>query len=238
MARRAPDGVEHRVRAARTARSVPGVYRARVVEVAVPTRAVDRAPPRHVVRLGEDDGRAALLVDGVVQSISPRDADARGGYWLAMLPDVKPRSALILGLAGGTLAGLLVRRFGEGMRMVGVDDDAEVLSVAREAGWLEQPGLEVAHEDAFAYLRHIDERFDYVAIDLYRGPRFQGHSLTRPMLRMVEAALQPRGHLVVNLFLDRWTVERMNRIRCVFDIERHQRVESNMIVHARKRGRV
>src|SRR5919204_238127 len=58
----------------------------------------------HVVRIGEDAGRMALLVDGVVQSISPEDGLATGGYWAEMLPANRPPHALILGLGAGTLA--------------------------------------------------------------------------------------------------------------------------------------
>ena len=47
----------------------------------------------HQVRLGEDDGRAALLVDGVVQSISPEDGLVNGGYWAAMVPPQRPSRA-------------------------------------------------------------------------------------------------------------------------------------------------
>src|SRR5215208_4804257 len=54
--------------------------------------------PTHDVRIGEDGGRAALLVDGVVQSISPEDSLHDGGYWAAMVPsDERPHHALILG---------------------------------------------------------------------------------------------------------------------------------------------
>src|SRR5688572_25904299 len=72
-----------------------------------------RAVAAPKVRIGEDGGRAALLVDGVVQSISPADGLAVGGYWAAMVPDERPRSALILGLGGGTLARLLQARWGD-----------------------------------------------------------------------------------------------------------------------------
>ena len=70
-------------------------------------------PGEHVVRIGEDSGRAALLVDGVVQSISPADGLVDGGYWAAMVPDERTQRALILGLGGGTLTRLLQARWGD-----------------------------------------------------------------------------------------------------------------------------
>src|SRR5258707_8421030 len=100
--------------------------------------AITRADPETAavrVRIGEDGGRAALLVDGVVQSISPEDGLIDGGYWAAMVPDERPRRALILGLGGGTLSTLLQVRWGE-LRIVGVDDDRSILETANAVGWL------------------------------------------------------------------------------------------------------
>src|SRR5919198_5502492 len=116
--------------------------------------------PVHVVRIGEEAGRTALLVDGVVQSISPEDGLATGGYWAEMLPANRPRHALILGLGGGTLARLLQARWGADLNLVGVDDDPAVIETARAVGWLPLPGLEVVIEDALAYAWRSPDRFD------------------------------------------------------------------------------
>src|SRR5258708_26869053 len=100
--------------------------------------AITRADPETAavrVRIGEDGGRAALLVDGVVQSISPEDGLIGGGYWAAMVPDDPPRTTLILGLGGGTLARLLHVRWGQ-LPIVGVDDDADIVETAAREGWL------------------------------------------------------------------------------------------------------
>src|SRR5262245_15843961 len=132
----------------------------------------------HEVRLGEDDGRAALLVDGVVQSISPEDGLVTGGYWAAMLPPQRPSRALILGLGGGTIARLLHMRWGDDVHVVGVDDDATIVDMARAAGWLAMPRLEVVFADAFDFVRDCPDRFDYVAIDLFRGEQVVGKALT------------------------------------------------------------
>jgi spermidine synthase len=89
--------------------------------------------PRRVevprVRIAEDDGRRALLVDGVVQSVAVEPGLEVGGYWSALLPSVRPRRALVLGLGGGTLVHLLRRRFGD-VSIVGVEVDENVLALA------------------------------------------------------------------------------------------------------------
>ena len=192
--------------------------------------------PRPGVRIGEDGGRAALLVDGVVQSISPQDGLSVGGYWAAMLPDERPSQVLILGLGGGTLASLLRARWGE-LRMVGVDDDDAILTVAREAGWLPTCGLEIVLCDAFEFVQTCHERFDYIAVDLFRGPRMPGRIFGKPFLRRVRSLLEPHGRLAVNLFRERRQTDRVNRIALFFDIRSQVDVGGNVVIHARNRRR-
>ena len=185
----------------------------------------------YAVRIGEDGGRAALLVDGVVQSISPEDGAVRGGYWAAMLPPVRPRRVLILGFGGGTIARLLEARWGPGLEIVGVDDDETVLAAARDAGWLAD-GVRLEVGDAFEYLRDCRLQFDYIAVDLYRADQFVGRSLTRPVLKRLAALLAPRGWLAVNLFSNRLERRRVERVGQVFTIRRQVPVGGNVVIHA------
>jgi spermidine synthase len=191
----------------------------------------------HEVRLGEDDGRAALLVDGVVQSISPEDGLLKGGYWAAMVPPQRPSRALILGLGGGTLARLLHMRWGDGVQVVGVDDDAAIVDMARAAGWLAMPRLDVVFADAFDFVRDCTDRFDYVAIDLFRGEHVVGRALTRPVLRRVRALLEPPGLVAINIFLDYRALMRIQRLEEFFEVRERVNVGGNVIVHARLRRR-
>src|SRR3954452_19833528 len=98
------------------------------------------------VRLGEDDGRPVLLVDGTVQSVL---ADDPSGYWSLMVPDVRPERALLLGLGGGTIARLLQERFGD-VAMVGVEENPDVVAFAHEL-LRDVPGLEIVQADGFEY---------------------------------------------------------------------------------------
>src|SRR5918911_1004314 len=86
-----------------------------------PAPPLPRSPSR--ARIGEDDGRRALLVDGVVQSVEVEAGRQVDGYWAALLPSVRPRRALVLGLGGGRVVPLLHRRFGP-TAVVGVEADA------------------------------------------------------------------------------------------------------------------
>ncbi len=186
------------------------------------------------VRIGEDGGRAVLLVNGIVQSISPEDGLADGGYWAAMLPEDRPQRGLILGLGGGTVARLLHARWGP-FPIVGVDDDPTVLDLAREIGWLPREALEVVIADAFAYIKTCQERFDYVAVDLFHGEEMDKRIFGQPFLRRVRALLAPRGQLAINMFADVRMLRRITRIATFFEIRERRFVGGNLIVHARRR---
>src|SRR5438270_12029159 len=95
-----------------------------------------------LVWIGEDEGQVALLIDGVVQSVLVDDGPLGPGYWPLMLPNARPRDALILGLGGATLAHLLARRF-PGIRLTGVELDPAVIRLARGAFGLNTLAVDV-----------------------------------------------------------------------------------------------
>jgi spermidine synthase len=187
-----------------------------------------REGPR--VRVAEDEGQRALMVDGVVQSVAVEGPSFHGpGYWPAMIPDARPRQALLLGLGGGTVAHLLVRRFGP-LPIVGVEADPDVLALARAQFGLDLLSLTVVEGDAFEYVTNCDERFDYVAVDLYRGAELQGAALARPFLRALKELLLPGGQIYFNLFRDGRTPRRLHRLHQVFPWAQTQAIGKNVVV--------
>jgi len=187
------------------------------------------------VHIGEDGGRAALLVDGVVQSISPEDGLATGGYWAAMVPLDRPTRGLVLGLGGGTLVRLLYARWGT-FPVVGVDDDPNIVEVARSAGWLpEPPHLQVVLADAFAFVQSCQERFDYVAVDLFRGEQLAARAFGKPFLRRLRSVMSPRGQVAINMFADIRMLARIARIETMFELRERRQVGGNIVIQARRR---
>jgi spermidine synthase len=187
-------------------------------------------------RIADDAGRQVLLVDGVIQSVSPADAERWGSYWAAMVPPFAPHRALVLGLGGATLPHLIVKRWGSGATLVGVDDDPEVLRLAGEAGWLRVVGLQPVCADAFAFVQTCTERFDYVAVDLYRGARAPARMLARTFLVRLAALLEPAaGWLCLNLYAAAASPRRLAATRDLFRIEHELRVGENLILHLRLR---
>jgi spermidine synthase len=184
------------------------------------------------LRIGHDDGRRVLLVDGVVISVAVDSAEPPSGYWAAMLPDGSPRSALLLGLGGGTLAHLLARRH-PGIELVGVDLDDELIDFAREQFGLDVPGLEVVIADAFEYVEGCGRSFDFIAVDLFAGYAFHRGILSKPFLRNLKGMAGRGGEVVFNLFKDRRTQLHQSRIERVLRLCRAVEVGRNVVLHCR-----
>ena len=209
-------------------------------------RGTPRNPPVHVAP--REGGGLALLVGGVTQSISLPDDDdmgnddPRGDYWALMLPpESSPRDALLLGLGGGTVATLLARRCPTA-RMIGVERDAEVLTLARDLFGLERlPNLRIIEADAFDWMAaqfggdgaplEDATRYDLICVDLFEAGRLTNGVLTTAFLRRVAALLAPGGVASFNLMVTGRTPEQLHRLRRVFTIERELRLRGNLVVH-------
>ena len=186
--------------------------------------------------LGLDDGRLALIVDGAVQSIDPPEYGPQPGYWQAMLPSVRPRNALILGLGGGTIATLLRRRFGS-VPITGVEIDEEVAELARTRFGQDDPATRIVVGDAFEFVEACKDSFDYVAVDLFVGPVLVTRALAKPFLRALRRIAGGTGLVVYNLTLTRRLPQYLDRLGLVFRIEQAIDVEFNVVVHLRSRFR-
>jgi spermidine synthase len=184
------------------------------------------------ILVADDQGRRALIVDGAVQSVAPEDGHRGSGYWAAMIPDVKPRHALVLGLGAGTVVHLLTRRFGA-VPIVAVDDDPEVVEVARTEFALDLPNVEIVVGDAFDYVKTAQERFDLILIDLYHGAQPAPGMVSRPFLDGLKRILAPRGLVVFNLYSGYVTAERHNRLQAAFHSVEVVPAASNRIVFCR-----
>lgn len=184
--------------------------------------------------IGEDEGQTALLIDGVVQSVLVGNGALGPGYWPLMLPDVRPNTALILGLGGGTVAHLLVRRF-PGIHIIGVEDDPTVIRLARGSFGVDIPEIDIVEGDAFVFVTGTTGRYDYVAVDLFTGGAIPRTVFQKPFLRCVKELLTPGGVAAVNFFKDRRSASRLRRLEAIFPRVELRQSRENFVALCRAR---
>ncbi len=176
----------------------------------------------------------ALLIDGVVQSVAVADGPLGTGYWPSMLPETRPRRALILGLGGGTIAHLIWRQFGP-VPILGVEINHAVTRLARSAFGLDRPELEIVEGDALTYVAGAQGRFDYVAVDLFDAGRIPQGIFARPFLRHLRRLMAPGGLAAVNFFKDRRAATHRHRLESVFPRVTYVESGKNLIARCRAR---
>jgi SAM-dependent methyltransferase len=109
-----------------------------------------------------------------------------------------PRDALLIGLAGGTVARELTAAYGP-IPITGVEIDPEINDVAREYFALDElDNVEVIVADGRYALRTSDAAFDLIGVDAYRQPYIPFQLTSREFFQDVSAHLRPGGVAVVN----------------------------------------
>jgi spermidine synthase len=83
------------------------------------------------------------------------------------------------------------------------------------------------------YVGATGDRFDYVALDLFRGGEVPGGTFARPFLRRLRAIMAPGAPLVANLFLDKRTADRLQALARVFRVREQRRIGKNLVVHCK-----
>jgi len=159
----------------------------------------------------EDGARKLVLNEGhAVHSIfDPDELLTRGpwDYFMAgplFIPGAgtdSTRGALLIGLAGGTVARQLTAAFGP-IPIDGVEIDPEIARIGRAYFGLDAPELanvNVVVEDGRYFLRTTDRRYDLIGVDAYRQPYIPFQLTSREFFEEVAAHLTPAGVAVINV---------------------------------------
>lgn len=156
----------------------------------------------------EEGARALILNDGhAVHSVFDEDELLTGGPWdyvmIAPLlaestPGIEPQDALLIGLAGGTMARQLTAAYGE-IPIDGVEIDPEIVAVGREFFGLDAlNNVNVIVADGRYALRTTEHQYDLIAVDAYRQPYIPFQLTSREFFDEVSAKLRPGGVVMVN----------------------------------------
>jgi len=131
-----------------------------------------------------------------------------GAYWdyPALAPafayprfvDQKPASALVIGLAGGTVARQLTDAYGP-VPIDGVEIDPRLIQVARTYFHMTEPNVHAVAEDGRYFLETSDRKYDLIVVDAYRQPYIPFQLATREFFESCRRHLTSHGVLMVNV---------------------------------------
>jgi len=107
-------------------------------------------------------------------------------------------SALLIGLAGGTVSKQLTAAYGP-IPIDGVEIDGEIAKVGRDWFDMNEPNLDVIVEDGRYVLRTSDEQYGLIGVDAYKQPYIPFQLTTREFFQEVSDRLTPDGVAVINV---------------------------------------
>ena len=164
------------------------------------------------IQVVEENGRYLLALNEghAIHSIYDPDQLLTGGPWdyFMVAPLFEPDagvdttdSALLIGLAGGTVAHQLTAAYGP-IPIDGVELDPEIARVGREYFAMDEehlPNLNVVVADGRYFLRTTDRTYDLIGVDAYRQPYIPFQLTTKEFFEEVADHLNPGGVAVVNV---------------------------------------
>ncbi len=184
---------------------------------------------RPTVRI--EEGRKVLRVAGIIQSMET-GPDNRPDLWDALVPRAPAvRRALLLGLGGGTVASVILRRF-PSAAITGVDDDVRMLALAREAFDLgRHDNVRMVTADAFDFVETDEGPYELICVDLFRGLRMPPRVLSERFLLALRRLARPGATVTFNLMHTRDIARRVSRLNRILPVRFLLEIGGNVVAH-------
>ena len=159
------------------------------------------------ITLWKSDLATEFRVTGAIHAWFHRKCFLIGLAWhllaaAALLrPEGKPKSILMLGVAGGTALRTL-RHLLPDVSLTGIDLDSELIELACREMALDETGSEIIIADAYAWMVGNKRKFDVIIDDLYLAGDedvYRAESCDQAWLGLIRRSLAPGGLLALNL---------------------------------------
>jgi len=140
--------------------------------------------------------------DGMgIQSMYKKGEKLTGHYYdfFSLLPAInQAQEALIVGLAGGTIANQLINYYPQ-IKVDGVEIDPKVIEIAQEYFAL-NPQVNIFNQDGRIYLTQSDKKYDLIVIDAYSQQMYiPFHLATKEFFKLVSQHLNENGVVAMNV---------------------------------------
>ena len=110
----------------------------------------------------------------------------------------RPKRALIIGLAGGTVARQLTAAYGPGLQIDGVEIDPRIVEVGQRYFNMTEPNLHPIVADGRYFLDKTSTRYDLIVVDAYRQPYIPFQLTTKEFFLKCRQHLTTSGVVAVN----------------------------------------
>ena len=146
-----------------------------------------------MITIQKNENTNILQVDGFSQSAYP----PQGGYYQYLIPEKDPKTALVLGVGAGTVCRMLLEKFPD-IKITGVDNNPEVIRIAREYLKLDEVNMDLIIANAFEFVEKTTEKFGLIIVDLFNGYWFPLRVLSPPFVEKCKSLLTEGGSLYIN----------------------------------------
>ena len=110
----------------------------------------------------------------------------------------RPRRALVIGLAGGTVARQLTAAYGPQLQIDGVEIDPRIIAVGQKYFNMNEPNLHPIVADGRYFLDRTPTLYDIIVVDAYRQPYIPFQLVTREFFLKCRQHLTTSGVVAVN----------------------------------------
>lgn len=153
------------------------------------------------VKVIEGFGERKLTAAGYTQSKALNKDGLTGSYWdgfVNPMIELKPDSrVLILGLAGGTIAKLLTKKFGL-ITIDGVDIDPMMVELGQKFLDFNEKNVNIIISDALKFIKNARFKYDLICVDLFAHGDVAVGSESKEFFVSLKQILNKDGLVVIN----------------------------------------
>ncbi len=210
---------------------------ARLMSYVWPVRVLRTTGAHGLLELTWEYGRLVVNSANANQSFGSLHRVWRAALGDAGIQRKEPRAALVLGYGAGSVAHILRSEMGLRTSITGVDDDEQMLQLARNHFPVEAKGdLDLVRSDAFDFVAGHSGTFDLIVIDLFQDLDFAQGVEGRAFLTGIRRLASPGCPVLVNTVVhDEKSALRSARLwdelRLLFTEVLEQRYEENNRVY-------
>ncbi len=157
--------------------------------------------------------------------------------WKQILGKIKSKSqgiksVLILGLGGGTVAGLIWKKWKD-VKITGIEIDPMMIKLGKKYLGLDEGRTQIIVEDAYKFVLANKTKYDLIIVDLYNGDTFPKQFEEEKFIVKLTKSISKDGRVIFNrlYFGDKRpeTVKFGNRLKDIFSEVEWYYPEANLM---------